>query len=529
MDGLGTRDLVDALQGVVDAINAGAGLRGLLGELTALAERATGADGAVFTVMEAGGSRVLVTTPGAAWLQGRFSPYTESALATLLASGERSRRIGATAAHPAVVADLVGHGIATLHLTSAASGSTTVSLDLLFRDPDAALTAESRGVVELLASAGCAVLSGRVTTTPEAVRGSADPAGPTEAMADGLAVLDAGGTVSTWNPAAAQLTGLTAGSVLGGRAPFPVPAPGQVLDHRLGSGRWLELVCSPPGPGGRTVVTFRDVTRPKLADEAKDLVLATAGHELRTPVTVVRGYAEMLAGRWDVLTEVDRRDAVRVIVQRTTQLADLVDRLLLGDRADPAALAVRREPFDLLVALRQAVEQLPGTLVALPVLHLPDSLPAARGDRASIATVLTELWTNAVKYTPGGADPTGALAGAGVATGAATVAGGVVGTGPVVGSVEIRAAADRSSVWFQVADRGIGVRPEDVEKVFGRFWQADSGDQRRFGGVGLGLYIVRHLLDRQGGWVAARPRDGGGTIVEVRLPRADAERLSGSD
>jgi signal transduction histidine kinase len=108
-----------------------------------------------------------------------------------------------------------------------------------------------------------------------------------------------------------------------------------------------------------------------------------------------------------------------------------------------------------------------------------------------MGTVLAELVSNAAKYSPDG------------------------------GEIAVTAGHDATTVVFRVADRGIGVPPDDVERVFDRFWQAEIGDQRRFGGVGLGLYIVRRLIDRQNGWVALRPRPGGGTVVEVRLPRAD--------
>jgi two-component system, OmpR family, phosphate regulon sensor histidine kinase PhoR len=85
----------------------------------------------------------------------------------------------------------------------------------------------------------------------------------------------------------------------------------------------------------------------------------------------------------------------------------------------------------------------------------------------------------------------------------------------------VTAGADQQTVWFRVADRGVGIRQEHVERAFERFWQLERGDQRRYGGVGLGLYLVRRIVERQNGWVSLRPRDGGGTVAEVRLPRAD--------
>jgi len=122
---------------------------------------------------------------------------------------------------------------------------------------------------------------------------------------------------------------------------------------------------------------------------------------------------------------------------------------------------------------------------------LPDDLPKALGERGTVAMVLSELVTNAVKY----ADP---------------------GT-----TVELSSLAEARSVGFRVADRGIGLSPEHVERAFERFWQAESGNHRRYGGVGLGLYLVRRIVERQNGWVSLRPREAGGTVAEVRLPRAD--------
>jgi signal transduction histidine kinase len=87
--------------------------------------------------------------------------------------------------------------------------------------------------------------------------------------------------------------------------------------------------------------------------------------------------------------------------------------------------------------------------------------------------------------------------------------------------VELTAGADERTVWIRVSDRGLGISPEYTERAFERFWQLETGDQRRYGGVGLGLYLVRRIVERQNGWVSLRARDGGGTVAEVRLPRAD--------
>ncbi len=353
---------------------------------------------------------------------------------------------------------------------------------------DATLTGPARAMFEYAAAATGSLAWLRPDPVPHQFGAVA------AAVPDGLAVLDPAGVVQSWNPAAHRLTGITPAQAIGEPPPFAVPEPGQLLEIQLASGRWIEVRSSTMAATEPLVITFRDVTVPRMEEEGRDLFLATTSHELRTPLTVIKGYADTLATRWADLDEDARQTAVRAIRERTGQLAALVDRLLLANRSESGAVAMERAPFDLRAALATAIRAAPPTQNRCrPVFDAPDYLPWARGDRGSIATIVNELLTNADKYSPAG------------------------------GEVRVTVGFDGSSVYFQVADRGIGVAPEHVDAVFDRFWQAEQGDQRRFGGVGLGLYIIRRLLDRQGGWVALRERPGGGTVVEVRLPRVSTD------
>ena len=224
--------------------------------------------------------------------------------------------------------------------------------------------------------------------------------------------------------------------------------------------------------------------------EDRDLWVAVTSHELRTPVTVIKGYADTLTNHWESLGEEGRQEAVRVIGARAGELARLVDRLLSAASDDGEVGGSPAGPFDLVEALRQAVDELPAELRGRFVLDgLPGDLPKAYGDRDSLDTILTELATNASKYSPPDTD------------------------------VELHAESDEQTVTFQVADRGVGVKPEHVERAFERYWQGESGDRHLHPGAGLGLYLVRRIVERQHGWVSLRPRDGGGTVAEVRLPR----------
>jgi signal transduction histidine kinase len=219
----------------------------------------------------------------------------------------------------------------------------------------------------------------------------------------------------------------------------------------------------------------------------RDLFIAVTSHELRTPVTVIKGFADTLVEHWEKLDPAGRRAAVRVISQRADELARLVDRLLAATTEPPGSPL--HAPFDLVAALHEAVGELGARLRWRLRMALPPTLPKAYGHRANLDTVLTELITNAMKYS---SHP-----------------------------VELSACADDRTVGFQVADRGIGIAPEHIEQAFVRYWQADAGDRREHPGAGLGLYLVRQIVERQNGRVSLRPRPGGGTVAEVRLVRAD--------
>jgi signal transduction histidine kinase len=299
--------------------------------------------------------------------------------------------------------------------------------------------------------------------------------------------------VGYWSTAAERLTGRTRAEVIGRPVPFPVPALGAAARHRLPSGTEIEITAFATHEGAAVDgLVLREHLPPAAEDDSTDLFLAAIGHELRTPVTVIRGYADTLVEHWDVLDEEARREAIGVVRLRAQELSRLVDRsLTVLSGAAGLVDGAPGVPFDLVAALREVTAYLAPELRTAVRLDLPATLPKALGDRGALVTVLTELVTNACKHSP-----------------------------PRV-TLDVTAGADPSTVWFKVSDRGVGIRPEHVERAFRRFWQAQDEDQRRYGGVGLGLYLVRRIVERQHGSVSLQPREGGGTVAEVRLPRAD--------
>jgi NtrC-family two-component system sensor histidine kinase KinB len=336
-----------------------------------------------------------------------------------------------------------------------------------------------------------------VTAFEEVVRQRAHERAVIDASADGIAVLDSAGLVRQWNPAAHELTGVPAAVAMGRPPPFPLPDPGAKLTHKLPSGRWLDVLCTGVEGRDERVLDFRDVTSAKELEEAKDLFLATTSHELRTPITVVQGFASTLASRWDKLSDADRRSAVQTIADRAGALARLVEQLLLGSRAGGDQLEVSSAPFDLGALLRgAAVAFRPMSERHTLVADIPEGLPMALGDPTGTDIIVGQLLENAYKYSPDG------------------------------GTVTAAARQADGGIEVTVSDQGIGIPPADRERVFERFVQAgETGDRRRFGGIGLGLYIVRRLARAQGGDVTVAESGAGppaasspGTVMRLWLP-----------
>jgi two-component system phosphate regulon sensor histidine kinase PhoR len=474
--------LIRGQTSVLDRINSGEAGLGALNELVQLAQTSLSARGASFAEYGPGHGRIIAASGASTWALGRPVDRANSRLV----DGPRVQLIPLDSLNPELAGQLEGRDLRLMLGGRCEIGGLVVgSLHVYYGEQDGAPDDEHHAVLSLLASY-VAHMYGDQSGLP--VHGD----GPVvAALSDGLAMVDRRGVVQLWNPAAEQLTGRSAAEMMNSELMFPVPPPGQVLVHRLPEGRWIKVTSGDlPGTPALRVVTFRDSTDQTRRHEDRDLFVAVTSHELRTPVTVIKGYADTLTNHWHSLDEPGRREAVRIIGARAGELARLVDRLLSATSdAGPVGNAAPG-PFDLAEALRAAVADLPADLRRrLVVERLPADLPKAYGDRDSLATILTELATNADKYSPPDTD------------------------------VELTAAADEQTVTFRVSDRGVGIRPEHVERAFERYWQGESGDRRHYPGAGLGLYLVRRIVERQHGWVSLRPREGGGTVAEVRLPR----------
>ena len=480
--------VVRRLGDVVADMNAQLELEAVLDRIAASLRELTRADAGGFVLIEKDRLRLVSMDGLPAGLRGRTADLASSMVGELMRSG---KTVMMATGESGRFDDLIWSALPGLH-------TITLSLSYVAGRPYGALYAlYSRRKVghvelellELLAGHASVALS-NVTAFEEIVRQRAHEPAVIDGSADGIAVLDGNGLVRQWNHAAHQLTGVPLEDAVGRQPPFPLPEPGEKLTHRLPNGRWIDLLRTGLAGRDEQVVDFRDMTAAKELEEAKDLFLATTSHELRTPITVVQGFASTLANRWDKMSDADRRSAVQTIADRAGSLARLVEQLLLGARAGADQLTVRNRPFDLAGLLRgAAIAFRPLSDEHTLVADIPDDLPEAYGDPVATDIIVGQLLENAFKYSPGG------------------------------GAVTIRARQSGDAIEVAVQDEGIGIAPGDRERVFERFVQGETGDRRRFGGIGLGLYIVRQLARAQGGEVEADGQPAGGTAMRLQLRR----------
>jgi PAS domain S-box-containing protein len=461
--------VVRRLGDVVADMNAQRDLESVLDRIAASLRELTSADAGGFVIIEDDTLRLVSSAGLPASLRGRTASLAKSLVGELMNSGKTVMMATSESGFD----DLIWSALPGLHTIA-------LSLSHVAGKPYGALYAlYSRRklshveleLLELLAGhAGVALTN--AMAFEEVVRQRAHERAVIDGSADGIAVLDEGGLIRQWNPAAHRITGMPAPDVIGKPPSFPLPGPGATLTHKLPNGRWLDVLCTALADGGELVIDFRDVTAAKELEEAKDLFLATTSHELRTPITVVQGFASTLASRWDQLADSERRAAVRTIAERAGSLGRLVEQLLLGSRAGADQLPVRNGPFDLAAVLRAAATAFrPLSDKHVVTAHIPDDLPAASGDTMATDIIVGQLLENAFKYSPDG------------------------------GTVSVRAEVAGDWIEVTVEDEGIGIAEADHERIFDRFFQGEAGDRRRFGGVGIGLFIVRRLAQAQNGEV----------------------------
>jgi signal transduction histidine kinase len=279
-------------------------------------------------------------------------------------------------------------------------------------------------------------------------------------------------------------------------------------------GRTLALTARPLAGGG-AVVAVLDLTATRRLEAVRRDFVANVSHELKTPLTVVGGFAETLTD--DELPAESRRQFAETILANTRRMQRIVDDLLDLSRIESGGWVPKPVPIDVRPALTDAV--LPLRAIAEEKgmkleLCVSDDARVVIADPTAFRQVLTNLIENAVRYTTTGSITVTATREVPSAA-PAYPAQGVVTTGsPSSGE------ATEAGVWIAVRDTGVGIAAEHLPRIFERFYRVDRARSREAGGTGLGLAIVRHLIEAHHGRIRAESQPGRGTTVAVFFPDA---------
>ncbi|MBM3216145.1 HAMP domain-containing protein [Candidatus Poribacteria bacterium] len=256
-------------------------------------------------------------------------------------------------------------------------------------------------------------------------------------------------------------------------------------------------VLSEDGARMGTVFVLDDVTREKEIEEMKSDFVALVSHELRTPLTSIYGYTRlMLDGKTGAVPDSVRDKLVR-IERQALRLSNLIGDLLDLSRIESGRLEVRLEPMSVVDVARQRLDDIrqlsDGRGIEL-AFECEEGVPDVLGDAERIGQVLTNLLTNAVKFTPEG------------------------------GQVRVRIRREGNLVSIQVIDNGQGIPSEERQKIFDKFHQVSSVHTRHQGGTGLGLAIAKSIVEAHEGHIWVDSELGKGSDFRFVLPVADPSR-----
>jgi PAS domain S-box-containing protein len=240
---------------------------------------------------------------------------------------------------------------------------------------------------------------------------------------------------------------------------------------------------------GRAAQLARALEQQRELDRLQREFIQNVSHELRTPLGIVRGYAELLESGDLGELQLEQREPINIIARRSRMLSKLVDDIMAA--LELKVREVQKESVDLAHLARQAVTdlQVAASRAGLTLsAEIAQDLPLVPGDPIALRRVLDNLVGNALKFTPPG------------------------------GKVTVWLQQNEDKVELQVSDTGVGIPSDHLGRIFDRFYQVDGSATRRFGGVGLGLALVKEIVEAHGGQVTVASQVGKGTTFTVLLP-----------
>ncbi len=237
-----------------------------------------------------------------------------------------------------------------------------------------------------------------------------------------------------------------------------------------------------------TALFFVNVTAVKKNEKMREEFFSSVSHELKTPITSIRGYAELLLTGM-ITDDKQQKQMLEKILTQVSNMSNLINDILMLSRLDNDDLAVEMVPMKMCTLVDDVVENYDGTLMKedITIEKEVENLTYV-GNHQQIANLLSNLISNAIKYNKPG------------------------------GKVFVRVYKHDTDMIMEVEDTGIGIPKKDQKRVFERFYRVDKGRSRAKGGTGLGLAIVKHVVAYNGGHIDLDSKLGVGTRITITLP-----------
>lgn len=333
-------------------------------------------------------------------------------------------------------------------------------------------------------------------------------------------VLDRKGKVMAVGPRAAALLGFDPAGAMGralGEVVQPVGPDGALFAPRksplarvLGDGEvWSSpvsgvMVNTVQGPkpvairlrpldGGGALVLVADAGPIRDILDAHDALVSVTSHELKTPLTAIKAMSELMLNY--EIGDDQRRELIGDIYRQAERLEMLIREILDASHLDSGRLTLEPEPTHIRLALGEVLDELSTQVEERKLkVTIPQDIPLVSADPAKLRQVLVNLITNAVKYSPE--------------------------TSPI----EVRARPESGMVRIAVKDKGIGIKEEDMTRLFKKFQRIPDPASRKTSGTGLGLYIVKGLVELHGGTINVRSTYGKGSTFSFTIPVQDGAR-----
>lgn len=343
--------------------------------------------------------------------------------------------------------------------------------------------------------------------------------------ADGVMILDTELRVESWNRAIVRMTGLLAEHATGrphevvlrwkrielGQSleeaiadGWPRRFPGENSTNTIyvqgdiertdGSTLSVGITYAPltreDGTLQNIIANVRDITHFREAEKLKSTFISVISHELKTPVALIKGYADALNREdadWDRATI---QNGLGVIEEEADRLTELIENLLAASKLQAEGMELQIDDVSLPRIVQQSIERFQTqtdrhTLTA----QFPDDFPVVQGDGKRLRQVIDNLLSNAIKYSPRG------------------------------GPITIRGTFNAEWVQVDVSDQGIGLPPDQLDRIFERFYRVNNSLAQKAQGTGLGLYLAHAVINAHNGKIWATNNKNGGTTISFVLPR----------